>query len=266
MLTEKVIDPPEGLLADWEIMVEVAKRAGYGEYFQYESRKQIWDEYREVSKGTDMDLYGATYEKMLANGGVQWPSPKESDKGTLRRYEIETDLYLQKLVAEGKVNLPDDGIYFYGKKDGKARLFKRPQMPPAEVPDKEYPLYLTTGRVVHHWHTGTMTMRVPWLKEKMPSAYVEMNSDDADRMGIKEGDTVTISSRRGTLKLTALIPRLDGMKAVGLEGRVSIPRPGVVFVPFFDAKKLINLLTINAYDDMSKEPEYKICACKIEKG
>ena len=265
MYTEKAVDPPKDLLADWEIIVEVAKRSGHGKHFPYRSTREVWDEYREATKGTDMDLYGATYEAMQQNEGIQWPCPTVGDRGSLRRYELGTDRHLQRLVQEGKVTPPADGIYFYGKADGRARIFKRPDMPPAEVPDGQYPLYLTTGRVVHHWHTGTMTMRVPWLKKAVPSAFIEINSSDASSRGIADGDLVRVVTRRGSLSLRARVPELNRLKPVGLEGRISIPRPGVVFVPFFDADLLVNLLTVDAVDDMSKEPEYKICACRIEK-
>ncbi|MHC4592517.1 MAG: molybdopterin oxidoreductase family protein, partial [Planctomycetota bacterium] len=264
-LTEKAIEPQEGLLADWQIFAEVGRRMGHGRHFKYSSTGQIWDEYREATRGTDMDLYGATYEKLLEHGGVQWPIPSAGGAGSARRYVLAEDPHLQRLVRDGEVRVPEDGVHFYGYPDGRARIFKRPQLPPAEAPDEEFPLYLTTGRVVQHWHTGTMTMRVPWLKRAVPSAFVELNPDDAGRMGIEDGDTVAVVSRRGRLKLRARVPKLKLLEEVGLEGRVSVPRPGVVFVPFFDAEKLVNVLTVDAADDMSKQPEYKICACRVER-
>ncbi len=168
-------------------------------------------------------------------------------------------------MRDGEVQVGTDGIYFYGQPDGKAKIFKRPQMPSGEEPDADFPLYLTTGRVIHHWHSGTMTMRVPWLKKAVPGAFVEINPDDADKLNISDGDTVTVVTRRGKLALSARVPKPNRFEPTGLEGRVSMPRPGVVFVPFFDADKLVNLLTVDAVDDMSKEPEYKICACRIER-
>ncbi len=264
--TEQAIPAPEGLKADWEIIVEVARRMGHGEHFNYQDTEQIWDEYRAVSRGTDMDLYGATYEQMLASGGKQWPCPEVGDVGSSRRYILGEDLHLQRLVGQGKVKAPDDGVYFYGFPDGKAKIFKRPHMPPAEMPDAEYPFFLTTGRVVQHWHSGTMTMRVPWLKKAVPNSFLEINPEDAEKLGIKENDEVLVETRRGELKLRARVPELNKLKTVALEGRISVPRPGVVFMPFFDANKLANLLTIDAVDDMSKQPEYKICACRIGKA
>ena len=265
-LSEKAIDPPEGLLADWQIFVEVAKRMGYGDHFKYSSTGQIWNDYRRATQDTDMDLAGVTYEKMLTQGGVQWPCPSGADTGSVRRYVLNEDLHLQRLVRDGEVQVSGDGVYFYGYSDGKAKIFKRPHVPPAEIPDADYPMYLTTGRVIHHWHSGTMTMRVPYLKKAVPSAFAEINSDDADKLGIDDGNMVKVVTRRGELVIRARVPRPTQLEPVGLEGRVSIPRPGVVFLPFFDAAKLVNILTIDAVDDMSKQPEYKICACRLERA
>jgi nitrate reductase (cytochrome) len=263
--TEQAVKPPKGLLADWEIFIEVAKRMGLADLFKYETTEQVWNEYRSVTRGTDVDLSGATYKKMIKSGGVQWPTTAVEDSGSPRRYILKEDRHLQRLAADGKVTVPADGIYFYGFPDGKARIFKRPAKPPAEAPDDQFPLYLTTGRVVQHWHTGTMTMRAPWLKKEVPSAFVELNYDDAKRLGVKDGDTVAVVTRRGRLELTARVPEPNRFKPTGPKGRVSIPRPGVVFAPFFDANKLVNVLTIDAVDDMSKQPEYKVCACRIER-
>ena len=264
-LSEKAVDPPKGLLADWEIFAEVGKRMGYAEHFQYTSSHQIWDEYRLATRGTDMDLYGVTYEKMLDRGGVQWPCPSVESQGSPRRYVLKEDLHLQRLVRDGKVRVGNDGVYFYGHPDGKAKIFLRPQRPPHEVPDAEFPLYLTTGRVIHHWHSGTMTMRVPWLEKAVPSAFVELNPTDAETRGITDGDMVVVVTRRGRLTLHARVPKLSHLEPAGLEGRISVPRPGVVFIPFFDPGKLVNFLTVDAVDRMSKEPEYKICACRVER-
>ncbi len=265
-LTERAVDPPKELLADWEIFAEVGKRMGHAKHFKYGSIDQIWEDYRLATKDTDMDLSGATYEKMLELGGLQWPCPSDADTGSNRRYVLNEDKHLQRLVQSEEVQVGDDGIYFYGLPDGKAKIFKRPDMPPQEVPDADYPLYLTTGRVVQHWHSGTMTMRVPWLKKAVPSAFAELNSEDADKLDISDGDMIKVLTRRGELVIKARIHKLDRFKSTGLEGRVSIPRPGVVFMPFFDADKLVNLLTVDAFDAMSKEPEYKICACRIERA
>ena len=143
---------------------------------------------------------------------------------------------------------------FYGKPDHRAWIWLRPYEPPAESPDNEYPFWLNTGRVLEHWHTGSMTRRVPILHKAMPEAYVEINPDDAARMGITNGSDVKISSRRGSIVMKAMI-----------NGRGN-PTMGQVFVPFFDEKYLINELTLDAFCPISKQPDYKKCAVKIERA
>ena len=129
----------------------------------------------------------------------------------------------------------------------------RPYPPPAEEPDGTYPFRLTTGRVLEHWHTGSMTRRVKELHQAVPQAYVEMNRADAATLRVGKGDKVRVSSRRGSLELP-----------VEIDGRGKPPQ-GTVFVPFFDEQKLINLLTLDAMDNLSQQPDYKKCAVQITK-
>jgi nitrate reductase NapA len=110
-----------------------------------------------------------------------------------------------------------------------------------------------------------MTMRVPWLEKMAKHAYIEINIVDAQKMGIRNEDLVKVTTKRGSLNLRAKVVEIKGNKMIGADEKISIPRPGVIFAPFFDARLLVNKLTINAYDAMSKEPEYKIAAAKIEK-
>ncbi len=128
-------------------------------------------------------------------------------------------------------------------------IFKR-----GVVPDTEYPLWLTTGRVLEHWHTGSMTRRIPQLHQAIPEAFVELHPRDARALGLNRGNRARVSSRRGTLELTV---EVDG------RGR---PEPGAVFVPFFDQGRLANLLTLDAMDNISKEPDYKKCAVRVERA
>ena len=130
----------------------------------------------------------------------------------------------------------------------------RPYHPPAEMPDQEYPFWLCTGRVLEHWHSGSMTRRVKQLHQAVPDAYVELNHADAQALGIKKGNAVRVTSRRGELQLTAEV-----------DGRGKPPR-GTVFVPFFDESQLINLLTLDAVDNISKQPDYKKCAVSVAKA
>ena len=146
-------------------------------------------------------------------------------------------------------------MHFYKAKlyGEKAAFWLRKYHPAAEVPDEEYPFWLTTGRVLEHWHTGSMTRRVKQLHQAVPAAYVEINPGDAVELGVAQGDLVKLSSRRGEVVLPARVT-----------GRASVPR-GRLFVPFFDEAKLINRVTLDAMDNISKEPDYKKCAVKIEK-
>jgi len=136
-------------------------------------------------------------------------------------------------------------------KDDKALIWFRPHENPPEMPDKDYPFWLCTGRVLEHWHTGTMTRRIPQLHRAMPKAYVEMNREDAARLSIRNGETVTVRSRRGEIDLPVWI------------GGRGDPKIGEVFVPFFDETKLINLVTLDEYDPYSKQPDYKKCAVTV---
>ena len=124
------------------------------------------------------------------------------------------------------------------------------------MPDAEYPFFLTTGRILEHWHTGTMTFNVPELKTAVPEMYVEIHPDDAARLGIRDGDLVDVTSRRATCKLKAKI-----------NGRGQ-PRQGLVYVPFHDqvTERMINFVLLDAFDPGSKQPEYKVCAVKLSKA
>ena len=148
-----------------------------------------------------------------------------------------------------------DGIEFYGRPNGRAVIWARPQVDPQENPDAEYPFYLTTGRILEHWHTGTMTFNVPELKNVVGEMYVEIHPEDAAGLGIADGDEVDVISRRATCTLKA---HLNG------RGR---PRKGLVYVPFHDQVKerMINRVLLDAFDAASKQPEYKVCAVRLQK-
>jgi nitrate reductase NapA len=145
-------------------------------------------------------------------------------------------------------------VKFYGKPDGKAVIFALPYEPAAEAPDKEYDMWLSTGRVLEHWHTGTMTRRVPELYRAFPDAVLFMHPEDAKARGVRRGEEVIVSSRRGEVKTR-----------VETRGRNRPPK-GLVFMPFFDASQLVNKLTLDATDPLSKETDYKKCAVKVMKA
>ncbi|MCB9950098.1 MAG: molybdopterin-dependent oxidoreductase [Planctomycetaceae bacterium] len=241
----KMVDPPGEATEDaWQIM-EVAKRMGMGHLFPWADEKnwheQMYEEYRQFTLGTGKDL--ASYQQLKEQRGMRWPVV--DGKETRYRYAAGHDPYVKK----------ERGVHFYKAKGygEKAAFWIRPYHPPAEVPDDDYPFWLTTGRVLEHWHTGSMTRRVKELHRAVPAAYCELNRADALALNISNGDKVKLSSRRGEVVLDV---RVDG------RGK---PPKGSVFVPFFDETKLANLLTLDAMDNISKEPDFKKCAIKVEK-
>jgi nitrate reductase (cytochrome) len=239
----KMVDPPGEARNDLTQLIDFAKRLGHGNLFPYKYvEKEMWEEYRQFTIGQGKDL--APYEAYFKVRGLRWPVI--NGKETLWRYAEGHDPYVKK----------GEGVKFYkNKKDGeRAVIWARPYEPPAESPDKQYPLWLCTGRVLEHWHTATMTGRVPELKRAYPAAVCEIHPEDAKRLGIKNRDKIKISSRRGSIVLPAEI-----------NGRGKVEKGGV-FVAFFDETKLINELCIDAYCPISKEPDYKKCAVKVEKA
>jgi len=172
---------------------------------------------------------------------MRWPVV--NGKETLWRFKEGFDPY----VTAGK------DFEFYGKPDGRAIIFALPYEPAAESPDDEYDMWLSTGRVLEHWHSGSMTQRVPELYKSMPDALVYMNPDDARARNLRRGDQVKVVSRRGQM-----------ISRVETRGR-NKPPPGLIFVPWFDASRLINKVTLDATDPLSKETDYKKCAVKLVK-
>lgn len=243
-LTEKAVEPPGECRPTVNTLVEFAKRAGVDpKLVDFKNAEDVWNEWRKVAKGTTYDFWGMTRERLRKESGLIWPCPTEDHPGTYLRYVRGED----PLVPADH----PDRIFFYGKPNGKAVIYARPYKGAAEEPDAEYPLYLTSMRVIDHWHTATMTGKVPELQKANPAAFVEVNSEDAKALGIKHGETVVVETRRDSMELPA---------------RVSdICRPGLIAVPFFDKAKLINKLFLDATDAASREPEYKICAARLKK-
>jgi len=171
--------------------------------------------------------------------GLRWPVV--DGKETLWRYREGRDPYVK----------PGEGVKFYGRPDGRAVILGVPYEPPAESPDDEFDLWLVTGRVLEHWHSGSMTMRVPELFRAFPGARCFMNADDARKRGINQGAEIRIMSRRGEIR-----------SRVETRGRNRMPR-GVIFVPWFDASQLINMVTLDATDPISKQTDFKKCAVKV---
>ena len=240
---DQLLDPPGEAMSDTWQLIEVAHRMGYEELFPwtYENHvREIWAEYRKFHAGPKHEI--APYEELRRRPGIQWPYV--NGKETQWRYSTEHDP-----AADSS-----HGDYdFYGKPDHRAWIRLRPYEAPAESPSTAFPFWLNTGRVLEHWHTGSMTRRVPTLHRAVPKAYAEINRDDARQMGVAHGDLVRLVSARGVLEIEA---------SVGGRGE---PTRGQVFVPFFDEALLINELTLDAFCPISKQPDYKKCAVRVEK-
>ncbi|HHO68596.1 MAG TPA: periplasmic nitrate reductase subunit alpha, partial [Gammaproteobacteria bacterium] len=213
------------------------------EHFGFYPQKGLFEEYRRFGlegpkKGHDLAPFDA-YHKAR---GLRWPVV--NGKETLWRYREGYDPF----VAKG------EEVRFYGRKDGRANIIFAPYEPPAESPDDEYDLWLSTGRVLEHWHSGSMTRRVPELYRAFPDAVIFMHPDDAKARGLRRGLAAKVVSRRG--EITARIET---------RGRNRPPR-GLIFVPWFDASRLVNKVTLDATDPLSKETDYKKCAVKVVKA
>ncbi len=212
---------------------EESKELGY--YLQ----KGLFEEYAAFGRGKAHDL--ASFDTYHKARGLRWPVV--DNKETLWRFREGYDPYVKK----------GEGVKFYGHPDGKAIIFALPYQKAAEEPDNEFDLWLCTGRVLEHWHTGTMTRRVPELYRAMPDAWIYMHPEDAKKRGLQRGDNVKVASRRGEI-----------VTKVETRGRNKPPQ-GLVFVPFFDEHRLVNKLTLDATCPISKETDFKKCACKVVK-
>jgi formate dehydrogenase alpha subunit len=216
----QVIQPVGEAKADWQIIAEISRRMGHP--MPFADAEAIFEEIRRVTPS----YAGITYERLEAEGGLQWPCPHPDHPGTV---------YLHR----GQFSR------------GRGHFFGIDYREPAEPPDADYPLVLTTGRVLYQYHTGTMSRRAPGLVEKAPECRMEIAAGDAARYGIRDGEQVHVSSRRGEIIARALV----STKAV----------PGTIFIPFHYYEAAVNKLTIAALDPVAKIPEYKVCAVRIEK-
>jgi assimilatory nitrate reductase catalytic subunit len=227
----KAVDPPGNAWVDWKIYCELAKRLGDDERFGFQSSREIFDELREASRGGHADYYGITYERIDREMGVFWPCPSEDHPGTPRLFE------------GGRFLHPD----------GKARFVVAEYRPSGDPVDDEFPVYLTTGRVVSQYLSGTQTRRIGPLVDQYPEPRLEIHPRLAAQYGIAEGDWVTVESRRASITLQAMV--------------VKTIRPDTVFVPYHWAgDRSINQLTHRTLDPRSKIPEFKVSACRLRKA
>lgn len=238
-LARPVVDPPGEARADWRIIADVARAMGYEKGFSYDSAEQIFEEIKGAwNPKTGWDLRGASYER-LRGGPVQWPVARED--GPARNP-------IRYVDGEG------DGELSFPTASGRAVFHARPHLPPAEMPDDDFPFVLNTGRLQHQWHTLTKTGKVAKLNKLNPGPFVELHPQDAAALGVAEGDSVEVASRRGRAVLPAVVT-----------DRV---RVGCVFAPFhwndlFGEYLSINAVTSDAVDPVSFQPEFKVCAVSL---
>ena len=226
----QVVRPPAGAREDWRIICDLAHRLGAGEKFPYQSPREIFEELRLASQGGVADYAGITWERIDKEMGVFWPCPSIEHPGTPRLYE------------GGR----------FGHPDGKAHFQPVEWRPAAEEPDADYPILLTTGRLVSHYLSGTQTRRIGGLVDQDPQPRCEIHPRLADSLGIADGDPVRVESRRG-----ALVVRAQVVKTI---------RPDTVFVPYhWPLDRSANNCTVRALDPISKIPEFKICAVRLSK-
>ncbi|MDN2566317.1 periplasmic nitrate reductase subunit alpha [Aquibium sp. A9E412] len=207
-------------------------------HFGFYVQKGLFEEYARFGREHGHDL--APFDVYHEVRGLRWPVV--DGKETRWRYNGDHDPYVT----------PGRQIDFYGKPEGRANIFQLPYEPPAESPDEAYPFWLSTGRVLEHWHSGSMTQRVPELHRAVPNALVYMHPLDARELGLNRGQEVRVVSRRGAIR-----------SRVETAGRNKVPR-GLVFVPWFDATQLINKVTLDATDPISKQTDFKKCAVRLE--
>jgi nitrate reductase NapA len=219
--------------------VEAGYENAEAKAFGFYPQKGLFEEYARFGRGHGHDL--APFDTYHQVRGLRWPVV--NGKETRWRYKEGLDPYVK----------PGTGYQFYGFPDGKARIYALPYEPAAESPDADYPFWLSTGRVLEHWHSGSMTRRVPELHKAVPHAVCYMHPDDAVALGVRRGSEIEISSRRGSMRTR-----------VETRDRNKPPR-GLVFVPWFDASQLVNKLTLDATDPISFQTDFKKCAVKIVK-
>lgn len=222
--------PPGNARRDWEILLDIARRLGRGHYFDFPDTRAMFDEMCVASHGGTADYGGMTWERIEAEHGIFWPCPEEGHPGTPRLYE------------GGRFAHPD----------GRARFHPVSFRPPAEVVDDDYPIWLTTGRVVSQYLSGTQTRRIGPLVEQYPEPLCEIHPRLAESLGVETGDVVRVTSRRGSMTLPARL--------------VETIRPDTVFIPYHWAgAQAANQLTNRALDPRSKIPEYKVSAVRVER-
>jgi len=243
-LLEQAVKPLGEARPDFQILCDLGQRLGHGALVPFKSADEIWDEILTLCKGTVYDFSGMTRKRLRDAHGLIWPMLSESHQETKLRYVKGED---PLVPADHPTRMK-----FYGRPDGKAVVWLRPQKPPEEVIDVEYPFYYTTGRVLEHWHTATMTKNCKELRQANYESMAEIHPDDAKKLGVKTGDWVRLVARRGAERFRAKVTDQS--------------RRGLVFVHMHDQERLCNRLTNDATDPVSRQPEFKVAAVKVVKA
>jgi nitrate reductase NapA len=240
---ERLVAPPGDAMSDAWQMIEVARRLGFGSLLPYEQRghvAEIWDEYGKFHQNRETTL--PSLRELRSHSGVMWPIVEGRE--TKWRYNAAYDPAADR----------SRGAYdFYGHADHRAWVWLRPYDAPAESPSRDFPFWLSTGPVLEHWGGGAMTQRIPTLHRAVPRAFVEMHRDDADRLGIKSGDTVRLTSRRGSMEIEARV-----------DYRSQVPK-GQLFVPSFDEAHPVQRLMLDSCCPLSGQPDSTTCAVRVER-
>ncbi|WP_431681422.1 molybdopterin-dependent oxidoreductase [Kitasatospora sp. KL5] len=248
-LVRGAVDAPGQAVPDWRLIADVACAMGYAEAFTYASAEEVFEELKQAwNPKTGWDLRGVSYER-LREGPVQWPCPPGGGDRNPVRYAndgVSQDLLVREDGTRPRLAFPTPS--------GRAQFYARPHLPPAELPDDDYPFVLNTGRVQHQWHTLTKTGKVAKLNRLNPGPFVEVHPQDAAALGVAAGDRLEVASRRGRAVLPAVVT-----------DRV---RPGTCFAPFhwndmFGEYLSINAVTNDAVDPVSFQPEFKACAVSL---
>jgi predicted molibdopterin-dependent oxidoreductase YjgC len=261
-LSEQAVDPPGQARSDLAIWMDYARRMNLTDKDghplpAWNTPAEAFEAWKACSAGRPCDYSGLSYALLHDQGGIQWPATPSAPEGTERLYvtgEFPTtpeycETYGHDLATGAPVT---ETQYRAACLDGRAILKTIPYDPAYETPDGQYPLRLTTGRTVYHFHTRTKTHRAPQLQAAAPAMWVELSEQDATRLGIAEGDLVRVTSRRGHIDAPA---------------RISHVREGVVFAPWHygDTGTAANELTLTAWDPVSKQPEFKIAAVSVHR-
>jgi anaerobic selenocysteine-containing dehydrogenase len=262
-LQEKAVDPPGGARSDLDIWIDYARRLGLADKDgaplpAWDDPEKAFEGWKACSKGRLCNYSLLTYEMLHVRGGVQWPVTSQSPLGTERLYAdgiFATRAGFAETYGHDLTNgtPTSENAYRAEDPDGRAILKAAPYEEAYETPDEEYPLRLTTGRTVFHWHTRTKTRRAPELQGAAPKMWVEISEQDAADLGVAEGDWVRVTSRRGRIEAPA---------------RISHVREGVVFAPWHYGSArttAANELTLTAWDPVSKQPEFKVAAVRVER-